>query len=78
MPRLSTMKRLRDYWVEINRLENEGDAVYRGLLRDLFGGAAPDPLMVIKHKDIIERLEMATDAFENVAHRVEGIAIKES
>lgn len=78
MPRLATMKRLRDYWVEINRLENEGDAVYRGLLRDLFGGAAPDPLMVIKHKDIIERLEMATDAFENVAHRVEGIAIKES
>ena len=78
MPRLATMKELRDYWVEINRLENEGDAIYRGLLRDLFGGAVTDPIEVIKHKDIIERLEMAADAFENVAHRVEGIAIKES
>lgn len=78
MPRLATMKELKDYWVEINRLENEGDAIYRGLLRDLFGGAVTDPIEVIKHKDIIERLEMAADAFENVAHRVEGIAIKES
>ncbi len=78
MPRLTTMKELRDYWVEINRLENEGDAIYRGLLRDLFGGAVTDPIEVIKHKDIIERLEQAADAFEQVAHRVEGIAIKES
>lgn len=80
MPRLATMKAkvLRDYWVEINRLENEGDAIYRELLRDLFSGAVTDPIDVIKHKDIIERLEKATDAFEKVAHRVEGIAIKES
>lgn len=78
MPRLATMKELRDYWVEINRLENEGDVIYRGLLRDLFGGAFTDPLEVIKHKDIIERLEMAADAFEQVAHRVESIYIKES
>ena len=78
MPRLATMKQLRDYWVEINRLENEGDAHYRGLLRDLFGGAVTDPVEIIKHKDIIERLEQAADAFEAVAHRVESIAIKES
>lgn len=78
MPRLATMKKLRDYWVEINRLENEGDAIYRGLLRDLFGGEVTDPVEIIKHKDIIERLEMAADAFEQVAHRVESIAIKES
>ncbi len=78
MPRLATMKELREYWVEINRLENEGDSIYRGMLRDLFGGAVTDPIEVIKHKDIIERLEEATDAFESVAHRIEGIAIKES
>lgn len=78
MPRLATMKELRDYWVEINRLENEGDAIYRGLLRDLFGGEITDPIDVIKHKDIIERLEQAADAFEQVAHRIESIAIKES
>ena len=37
-----------------------------------------DPIEVIKHKDIIERLEQGADAFEGVAHRVESIAIKES
>lgn len=78
MPRLATMKELPEYWVEINRLENEGDVIYRTLLRDLFGGAVTDPIEVIKHKDIIERLEQAADAFEKVAHRVEGITIKES
>ncbi len=78
MPRLATMKELKEYWVEINRLENEGDSIYRSLLRDLFGGAVTDPIEVIKHKDIIERLEEAADAFEGVAHRIEGIVIKES
>lgn len=78
MPRLATMKELPEYWVEINRLENEGDVVYRTLLRDLFAGAVTDPIEVIKHKDIIERLEQAADAFETVAHRVESIVIKES
>lgn len=78
MPRLATMKQLRDYWVEINRLENEGDSILREQLRELFGGAVTDPIEVIKHKDIVERLEQVTDAFETVAHRVEGIAIKES
>lgn len=78
MPRLATMKELPEYWVEINRLENEGDVIYRTLLRDLFGGAVTEPIEVIKHKDIIERLEQAADCFETVAHRVESIVIKES
>lgn len=78
MPRLATMKELPEYWVEINRLENEGDVIYRTLLRDLFSGAVTEPIEVIKHKDIIERLEQAADAFETVAHRVESIVIKES
>ena len=78
MPRLAAMKQLRDYWVEINRLENEGDAILREQLRELFGGAVVDPVELIKHKDIIERLEQVTNTFETVAHRVEGIAIKES
>lgn len=78
MPRLATMKELPEYWVEINRLENEGDVIYRSLLRDLFSGAVTEPIEVIKHKDIIERLEQAADCFEKVAHRVESIVIKES
>ena len=78
MPRLASMKAMPDYWVEINRLENEGDQIHRGLLGDLFDGRVSDPVELIKHKDVIERLEHAADAFEQVAHRVESIAIKES
>ena len=78
MPNLRGMADLEEYWIEINRLENEGDVIYRTLLRDLFGGAVTDPVEIIKHKDIIERLEQGADAFEGVAHRVESIAIKES
>ena len=78
MPRLASMKAMPDYWVEINRLENEGDQIYRALLGDIFDGRVSDPVELIKHKDVIERLEHAADAFEQVAHRVESIAIKES
>ena len=38
MPRLRSMKDLKEYWVEINRLENEGDRAYRMLLVRLFSG----------------------------------------
>ena len=38
MPRLKTMKNLEEYWVECNRLENEGDNAYRMLLVRLFSG----------------------------------------
>lgn len=78
MPRLASMKAMPDYWVEINRLENEGDQIYLALLGDIFDGRVSDPVELIKHKDVIVRLEHAADAFEQVAHRVESIAIKES
>ena len=32
----------------------------------------------MKHKELIDELEAAADAFETVAHKVEGIAVKES
>jgi len=38
MPRLRTMQDLSDYWIEINRLENEADRVHRRLLARLFSG----------------------------------------
>ena len=77
MPRLRAMKDLDAYWIEINRLENQGDQVYRKLLAHLFGGDY-DALTVLKLKEVIERLEEAADAFEHVAHIVESIAVKES
>jgi len=77
MTRLRTMKKLADYWVEINRLENEGDRAYRMLLVRLFSGEY-DALTVLKMKEVADELEAACDAFEHVANTVETIAVKES
>lgn len=77
MPRLKTMKDLKDYWIECNRLENEGDRAYRMLLVRLFSGEY-DALTVLKMKEVADELELATDAFEHVANTVETIAVKES
>ncbi|MDM4721055.1 DUF47 family protein [Micromonospora sp. WMMA1363] len=77
MPHLKTMKFLEDYWIECNRLENEGDQAYRMLLVRLFSGEY-DALTVLKMKEVADELEAACDAFEHVANTVETIAVKES
>ncbi|HET6212695.1 MAG TPA: DUF47 family protein [Micromonosporaceae bacterium] len=77
MPRLRSMKDLKEYWVETNRLENEGDRMYRMLLVRLFSGEY-DALTVLKMKEVADELEAACDAFEHVANTVETIAVKES
>jgi predicted phosphate transport protein (TIGR00153 family) len=77
MPRLKGMTGLADYWVECNRLENEGDRIYRMLLVRLFSGEY-DALTVMKLKEVVDELEQACDAFERVANTVETIAVKES
>jgi hypothetical protein len=77
VPRLETMKGLDDFWIEINRLENQGDKSYRRILAMLFGGGY-DALEVLKLKDIVDSLEAAIDAFEAVANTIEQIAVKES
>ena len=77
MPRLRTMKDLEEYWIEINRLENQGDRSHRRMVARLFNGSY-DALQVLKLKDIVDALEQATDALEHVANTVEQIAVKES
>jgi predicted phosphate transport protein (TIGR00153 family) len=77
MPRLRAMRDLSEYWIEINRLENQADQAYRRLLADLFNNGA-DAITVLKLKEVIDELEAAADAFETVAHTVESIAVKES
>jgi len=77
MPRLRTMRDLEEYWIEINRLENDGDKSYRRIVAKLFNGQY-DALTVMKLKDVVDSLESAIDAFESVANIVEQIAVKES
>ncbi len=77
MPRLRTMKDLDEYWIEINRLENQGDRSYRRAVAKLFNGSYKS-LEVMKLKDVVDSLEHAIDALESVANTVEQIAVKES
>jgi predicted phosphate transport protein (TIGR00153 family) len=77
MPRLRSMKDLSEFWIELNRLENQADQVYRRLLARLFNGDY-DTLTVMKLKEVVDQLEAAADAFEHVANTVETIAVKES
>lgn len=78
MPRLSGLRDLEPYWIEVNRVENVADQVYRGLLAELFAAPVQDPITVVKIKEIIDQLEEGADAFEKVAHTIESIAVKES
>ena len=77
IPRLRTFKDIHHYTVEINRLENDGDRVVREALASLFERGI-DPMLVIRWKDIFERLEDAIDSAEHVANILEGIVIKNS
>jgi uncharacterized protein len=77
MPMLRKMKGLQDYWVEINRLENEGDQSYRRTIAELFSGNYK-AMDVLKYKDIIEEIEQAIDRLEDVANTIESIAVKQS
>jgi uncharacterized protein len=75
IPRLRTFRDLSHHTVEINRLENDGDRVVREALASLFERGI-DPMMVIRWKDIFERLEDAIDATEKAANILEGVVIK--
>jgi uncharacterized protein len=77
MPRLRGFKDISHYTVEINRLENDGDRITREAIASLFDTGI-DPMVVIRWKDIFERLEEAIDATEHVANILEGIVIKNS
>jgi predicted phosphate transport protein (TIGR00153 family) len=77
IPRLRGFRDISNYTVEINRLENEGDRITREAVASLFDNGI-DPMVVIRWKDLFERLEAAIDATERVAYILEGIVIKNS
>jgi predicted phosphate transport protein (TIGR00153 family) len=75
MPRLRGFKDVSHFTVEINRLENDGDRIQREALASLFEHGI-DPMVVIRWKDIYERLEDAIDSTEKVAYTLETIVLK--
>jgi uncharacterized protein Yka (UPF0111/DUF47 family) len=74
---LRGFKDLQKYWIEIHRLENDGDRLFRDAVASLFANGI-DPMIVIRWRDIFLRLERAVDATEAAAHILEGIVIKNS
>jgi hypothetical protein len=74
---LRQFKDLEHYWIEIHRLENEGDRISRDAVASLFSNGI-DPMVVIRWKDMFAVLENAIDATETAAQIIEGIVIKNS
>ncbi|MEW6713493.1 MAG: DUF47 family protein [Nitrospirota bacterium] len=66
---------IQEYCIEINRLENAADKIFREALARLFENTK-DPILVIKWKNIYENLEDATDICEDVANILESIVLK--
>lgn len=66
-----------EHCVEINRLENEGDRLYKEAVGRLFDEER-DPIAIIKWREILARLEQTTDRVEDVANLVENVIVKHS
>jgi predicted phosphate transport protein (TIGR00153 family) len=77
LEQLREFKGLEHFWIEIHRLENEGDRISRDAVASLFSNGI-DPMVVIRWKDMFAVLENAIDATETAAQIIEGIVIKNS
>ncbi len=78
MPELRSrngLKHLDTHCVEINRLENVADGIYRSAIAELFNNTK-DIIEIIKWREIYEHMETATDRCEDVANVLEGVALK--
>jgi len=75
MPALRRLEDVRTFMLEVNRLESEGDRILREAVATLFDHGI-DPMMVIRWKDIYERLEDAIDSTEAAMNIMSGIIIK--
>lgn len=75
MENLKDVKNLKRQWIEVNRLENEGDKISRNAIASLFE-TGNDPIEVIKWKELYEHLETAIDKCEDAANIVEAVVLK--
>jgi predicted phosphate transport protein (TIGR00153 family) len=72
---LKNLKHLSSFTIELNRLENEADAISRTVVADLFNGRH-DPIDVLRWKELYGRLEAAADIAEDIANIIDGIVLK--
>jgi uncharacterized protein len=75
IPMIRGFQDINGQMVEVHRLENEGDRIVREAIASLFESGI-DPMVVIRWKDLFERLENAIDSTERAAFILEGIVIK--
>ena len=75
LPESKKKSKITETIIEINRLENLGDAVFRRALWKLFRDEE-NPIEIIRWKDIYENLEDTLDACEHLADTVRGVVIK--
>jgi predicted phosphate transport protein (TIGR00153 family) len=68
---------IKEFTVQVNSLENEADRVSRDAISDLFE-KEPNPIAVIKWKEIYETMEDGTDRCEDVANVIERIVLKQT
>ncbi len=74
LEKLHSFKDVQAHWIEIHRLENEGDRIGRNAVAELFNNGT-DPVDIIKWKDVYGLLEEAIDASEDVANVIERIVV---
>ena len=74
--RAKNYSHVQEHCIEINRLENRIDRIFRDALGKLFDDMKDDPLLIIKWKEVYEHLEDASDRCEDVANVLEGIVLK--
>lgn len=67
---------VQEHCIEINRLENRIDRIFRDALGRLFEDMGDHPLLIIKWKEVYEHLENASDRCEDVANVLEAIVLK--
>jgi predicted phosphate transport protein (TIGR00153 family) len=75
LERLDTMKGVEPYLETIDKLETEGDAIYRRALGHLFSGEIR-ALEVLKWKDVVQAMEGALNTLEDISNIVESIVFK--
>ncbi len=75
LDKMNKPKQMKERWIEVNRLENEGDAVSRTAIAALFENET-NPIEVIKWKELYEHLETAIDKCEDAVNIVEAVCLK--